>query len=171
LATNDRYGFEFTLTYRPTKDWNINGNFNLFQSITEGFYNGVDYGAENLSWFVRLNNKYTLPGNIDWQTRLFYMGPREDAQNKSKGMFSTDLAFSKDIFKDQASIAFNISDVFNTRKRVTDSFTSTFDSYSEFQWRQRSFNVSFTYRFNQQKKQQRDRGQNNGGGDDFEFEG
>jgi len=86
-------------------------------------------------------------------------------------MFSTDLAFSKDIFKDQASIAFNISDVFNTRKRVTDSFTSTFDSYSEFQWRQRSFNVSFTYRFNQQKKQQRDRGQNNGGGDDFEFEG
>ena len=171
LATNDRYGFEFTLTYRPTKDWNINGNFNLFQSITEGFYNGVDYGAENLSWFVRLNNKYTLPGNIDWQTRLFYMGPREDAQNKSKGMFSTDLAFSKDIFKDQASIAFNISDVFNTRKRVTDSFTSTFDSYSEFQWRQRSFNVSFTYRFNQQKKQQRDRSQNNGGGDDFEFEG
>lgn len=171
LATNDRYGFEFTLTYRPTKDWNINGNFNLFQSITEGFYNGVDYGAENLSWFVRLNNKYTLPGNIDWQTRLFYMGPREDAQNKSKGMFSTDLAFSKDIFKDQASIAFNISDVFNTRKRVTDSFTSTFNSYSEFQWRQRSFNVSFTYRFNQQKKQQRDRGQNNGGGDDFEFEG
>ena len=127
LATNDRYGFEFTLTYRPTKDWNINGNFNLFQSITEGFYNGVDYGAENLSWFVRLNNKYTLPGNIDWQTRLFYMGPREDAQNKSKGMFSTDLAFSKDIFKDQASIAFNISDVFNTRKRVTDSFTSTFE--------------------------------------------
>jgi len=172
LATNDRYGFEFTLTYRPTKVWNINGNFNLFQSITEGFYNGTDFGAENLSWFVRLNNKYTLPGNIDWQTRLFYMGPREDAQNKSKGMFSTDLAFSKDLFNDRASLAFNVNDVFNSRKRITDSFTDTFDSYSEFQWRQRSFNLSFTYRFNQQKKQQRDRGQNNnGGGDDFEFEG
>lgn len=172
LATNDRYGFEFTLTYRPTKNWNLNGNFNLFKSITEGFYNGTDFGADNLSWFARINNKYTLPGNIDWQTRIFYGGPSEDAQNKRKGMFSTDLAFSKDLFKEQASIAFNVSDVFNSRKRIIDSFTTTFDSYSEFQWRERSFNLSFTYRFNQQKKQQRDRGQNNnGGGEDFEFEG
>ncbi len=171
LATNDRYGFEFTLTYRPTKDWNINGNFNLFKSITEGFYNGTDYGADNLSWFARLNNKYTLPGKIDWQTRIFYGGPSEDAQNKRKGMFSTDMAFSKDIFKDQASIAFNVSDIFNSRKRIIESFTPTFNSNAEFQWRQRSFNLSFTYRFNQQKKQQ-ERGQNgDSGGGDIEFEG
>lgn len=171
LATNNRYGFEFTLTYRPTKLWNINGNFNLFQSITEGFYNGTDFGAENLSWFVRLNNKYTLPGKIDWQTRLFYSGPSEDAQNRNSGIFSTDLAFSKDIFKDKASIAFNINDVFNSRKRVSESTTDAFNSNSEFQWRVRSFNVSFTYRFNQQKKrQERERGQN-GGGDDMDFEG
>ncbi|MEZ4803083.1 MAG: TonB-dependent receptor [Gelidibacter sp.] len=171
LATNDRYGFEFTLTYRPTKAWNINGNFNLFKSVTEGFYNGFDYGADNLSWFARLNNKYTLPAKIDWQTRIFYGGPREDAQNKTKGIFSTDMAFSKDVFKDQASIAFNVSDIFNSRKRRSESFTPTFYSNSEFQWRQRSFNLSFTYRFNQQKKQQRDRGDNGQGGEDFEFEG
>ncbi|WP_299390764.1 TonB-dependent receptor [uncultured Gelidibacter sp.] len=170
LATNDRYGFEFTVSYRPSKVWNINGNFNLFQSNTEGFYNGFDYGAENLSWFARLNNKYTLPGNIDWQTRVFYMGPSEDAQNKRKGMFSTDMAFSKDLFDDRASLAFNVSDLFNTRKRSMESTTPTFNSSAEFQWRQRSFNVSFTYRFNQQKKQQRDMERRNGG-DDMDFEG
>jgi len=170
LATNDRYGFEFTLTYRPTQKWNLNGNFNLFQSQTRGEYNGTSFDADNLSWFVRLNNKYTLPGNIDWQTRLFYMGPSEDAQNKSKGMFSTDLAFSKDLFKEQASIAFNISDLFNTRRRQTTSTTPTFISYSEFQWRQRSFNISFTYRFNQKKKRQ-DNQRGERGDDDFEFEG
>ena len=169
LAKNERYGFEFTLTYRPTKKWNLNGNLNLFKSITEGFYNGTDFGADNLSWFARINNKYTLPGNIDWQTRIFYGGPSEDAQNKRRGIFSTDLAFSKDVFDEQASIAFNVNDIFNSRKRITDSFTPTFDSYSEFQWRERSFNLSFTYRFNQQKKQQRERGENGGG--DFEFEG
>lgn len=171
LATNDRYGFEFTLSYRASKDWNVNGNFNLFQSKTEGVYNKVDYGAENLSWFVRLNNKYTLPGKIDWQTRMFYSGPSEDAQNKRKGMFSTDVAFSKDLLDDRASIAFNVSDVFNTRKRSMDSFTETFNSTSEFQWRERSYNISFTYRFNQQKKQQRMDRNSNGDGGDFEFEG
>jgi outer membrane receptor protein involved in Fe transport len=168
LATNDRYGFEFTLTYRPTKKWNINGNFNIFQSITEGSFEGTDFGAENLSWFIRLNNKYTLPGNIDWQTRLNYRGPSEDAQNRNKGIFSADLAFSKDLFKERASIAVNVSDVFNSRKRMSETSTPTFNSESEFQWRERTFNLSFTYRFNQQK--QRDRS-DRGSGDDFDFEG
>ncbi len=171
LATNDRFGFEFTVTYRPTKKWNLNGNFNLFQSITKGDYNGTNFDADNLSWFARINNKYTLPGNIDWQTRVFYMGPSQDAQNIRKGMFSTDLAFSKDFFGDSASLAFNISDLFNSRKRVMESTTSTFYSDSEFQWRQRSFNLSFTYRFNQKKKQNGERGNQNGGGTDMDFEG
>ena len=170
LATNERYGFEFTLTYRPSRKWNLNGNFNLFQSQTEGFFNGTDFGAENLSWFVRLNNKYTLPGDIDWQTRLNYRGPSEDAQNKRRGIFSMNLAFSKDFFKERASLAFNVSDVFNSRKRVTETSTPSFDAESEFQFRQRTFNIAFTYRFNQQKKRERSNGRSDGG-DDFDFEG
>ena len=152
----------------------MNGNFNLFRSKTEGFYEGTDFGAENTSWFIRFNNKYTLPGNVDWQTRMDYRGPSEDAQNKNKGIFSMNLAFSKDLFNDKASLALNVSDVFNSRKRITETTTPTFNSESEFQWRQRTFNLSFTYRFNQQPKRERsgDRGgDGNGGGDDFDFEG
>jgi len=169
LATNDRFGFEFTLTYRPSQKWNLNGNFNLFQSVTRGDYNGDNYDAENLSWFIRLNNKYTLPGKIEWQTRIFYMGPREDAINKTKGMFSTDLAFSKDLFKDKASIALNVSDVFNTRKREMISRTSTFYSDSQYQWRQRTVSMSFTYRFNQKKKRQQGNRENGDGDDEMGF--
>lgn len=169
LATNDRYGGEITATYRPNRKFNVNANFNLFQSITKGDFEGQNFDAENLSWFARVNAKYTLPGEIDWQTRLFYRGPSETAQSKNKGIFSTDLAFSKDLFKEKASLAFRVSDVFNIRKRRSESFTPTFQGVSEFQWRERSFNLSFTYRFNQKKKQ--DRGQRNGGDGDIEFEG
>tara|TARA_R110002074_G_scaffold195119_3_gene361298 strand:- start:1301 stop:3730 length:2430 start_codon:yes stop_codon:yes gene_type:complete len=168
LATNNRYGFEFTLTYRPTKKWNFNGNFNLFQSITRGDYKGESFDADNLSWFIRLNNKVTLPSNIDWQTIVFYSGPSEDAQNVRKGMFSTTLAFSKDLFKERASISFNISDVFNSRKRIMTSTTSTFFSESEFQWRERSFNLSFTYRFNMKKQRERS-GRQDMGDEDMMF--
>lgn len=171
LATNDRYGFEFNVSFRQSKKWNVNGNINLFKSITKGDYNGVTYDADNFSWFARINNKYTLPGQIDWQTRLNYRGPSEDAQNKRKGMFSCDLAFSKDFFGGDASVALNVSDVFNTRKRIMDSTTDTFDSHSEFQWRKRSVNLSLTYRFNQQKKDDRQRNGDQNGGGDMEFEG
>ncbi|MDA9125740.1 TonB-dependent receptor family protein [Flavobacteriaceae bacterium] len=152
LAENDRYGFEFTLTYRPTKKWNMNANFNLYQSIIRGSYKGLSYDSKNLGWFVRLNNKYTLPGNIEWQTRLSYDGPRIDAVNRREGRFSSNMAFSKDLFKEKASLTFSINDLFNTQRRNLESTTPTFYSDSYYRWRVRSYNLSFTYRFNQKKK-------------------
>ena len=76
------------------------------------------------------------------------------------------MAFSKDLFDDRASIAFNVNDLFNSRKRKQTTSTPTFDAYSEFQWRERSFNLAFTYRFNQKKKRV-ERG-SYGGDEDFE---
>ncbi len=167
LATEDRYGFEFTLTYNPSRKWRINGNFNFFQNDTKGDTpNGLSLDNSNSSWFARINNKYTLPGEIDWQTNLNYRGPNEDAQNKSEGIFTTTMAFSKDLFNDRASIAFNVNDLFNSRKRQQTTSTPTYDAYSEFQWRERSFNLAFTYRFNQKKKRT-ERG-SYGGDEDFE---
>lgn len=171
LAEEDRYGFEVTITYNHSRKWNINGNFNFFQrSITGATPNGQSLDNNNTSWFARINNKYTLPGNIEWQTSLNYRGPSEDAQTKSDGVFSTNMAFSKDLFNNNASIALNISDLFNSRKRYTNTIAPTFESNSEFQWRERSLNLSFTYRFNQQKQRQ-DRNRSDNGGGDFDFEG
>lgn len=169
LATQDRIGAEFTVTYSPSRKWRINTNFNFFQSEVNGTTpNGLSLDNKNTSWFARLSNKYTLPASIDWQTNIFYRGPSEDAQNKNEGILSTSMAFSKDLFKEKASIAFNVSDLFNSRKRQQTTTTPTYISDSEFQWRERSFNLSFTYRFNQKKK--RERG-GRGDGDDMEFEG
>ncbi|WP_299189109.1 TonB-dependent receptor [uncultured Aquimarina sp.] len=169
LSSSDRYGFEFTLTYNPTKKWRINGNFNAFQNNIKGDFNGQNFDADNFSWFARLNNKITLPAKIDWQTTAFYSGPNENAQTKSEGLLSVNLAFSKDLFKEKASLTFNVSDLFNSRKRQSVSTTETFITDSEFQWRERSFTMSFTYRFNQKKKRQRSRNNfNNGGGEEFE---
>ncbi|MDG1715600.1 outer membrane beta-barrel family protein [Lacinutrix sp.] len=167
-ATEDRYGFEFTLTYNPSRKWRINGNFNFFQNEIKGTTpNGLSLDNTNNSWFARINNKYTLPGNIDWQTNLNYNGPSADAQNTRKGIFSTTMVFSKDLFNENASIAFNVNDLFNSRKRIQTTTTPTFNAESEFQWRERSFNLAFTYRFNQKKKVEK-RGDY---GDDGGFEG
>jgi hypothetical protein len=166
LSRNDRFGGEVTMTYSPSRKWRLNLNANLFRSETSGFFEETDFGNENTSWTVRLNNKYTLPGKIDWQTRMDYRGPSATAQGESDGIFTTSLAFSKDLFKEQASIALNVNDLFNSRKRRSETFSPVIGE-SEFQWRERSINLSFTYRFNQKKKQQREGGQE-GGEEDFE---
>jgi len=171
LSTQERIGFEFTLSYRPFKMWNINSDFNLFRVTTDGDY--VDpvsmvsqnFDFENTAFSIRLNQKLTLPGKVDMQINSNYRGPNRNAQSKREGIFSMNFAASKDLFKEKASISLNVSDVFNSRKRIqTTTVPGVFEQYSEFQWRQRQVSVNFVYRFNQKKKKGRD-GRN---GDDFD---
>src|SRR5690606_7553107 len=110
-----------------------------------------------------------LPGKIDWQSNAFYRGPSNNSQTKSDGILSVDMAISKDIINDNGTLALNVSDLLNTRKRNSLTTTNTFTSESEFQWRQRQVTLTFTYRFNQKK--QRQRTQRGGGDDEGGFEG
>ena len=165
LSTNQRYGFELGLLYNPIKWLTLNGSFNFYKFKTEGFFNDVDYGAENTSYFGRFSSKVKLPAKIEWQTNAFYRGPSNNSQTSTDGMLSVDMAVSKDIINDNATISLNVSDFFNTRKRNSITTTDTFTSESEFQWRPRTVTMSFTYRFNQTKRQ-RQRGQRGGGMDD-----
>ncbi|MEM7086919.1 MAG: outer membrane beta-barrel protein [Bacteroidota bacterium] len=168
LSTNERIGFEAGVLYNPAKWLRLNGSFNFFQFETVGAFNGVDYGNKDTSWFSRFSSKVTLPAKVDWQTTAFYRGPRNNAQTESDGIFSLNLAFSKDVLKDKGTIGFNVRDLLNSRKRNSVTTTDNFISTSEFQWRERSFTLSFTYRLNQKKQRQRPE---RGGGDDGDFEG
>jgi len=168
LSTNDRYGFEAGILYNPLKWLRLNGSFNYFKFKSEGAFNGIDYGTDNDSYFARGSAKITLPSKIDWQTNVFYRGPSNNSQTETEGLLSVNLAFSKDIINDNATIGLNVSDLFNSRKRRSFTETATFTSDSEFQWRERQIQVSFTYRFNQKKQRQRPQ---NSGDDDGDFEG
>ena len=165
LSTNTRYGFEAGLLYNPKQWLRCNASFNLFKFITEGTFNGIDYGNEDVSWFASGSVKLRLPGKIDWQTNGNYRGPRYNAQTTNQGVFSLNIAVSKDIINDNGTLAFNVSDLLNSRKRMSFTETETFTSKSEFQWRERQFRLTFTYRFNEKKKNERlDRNYNGEGG-------
>lgn len=179
LAKEYRAGFEFNVNYSPYKWWRLNGNFNAFRNETQGDYSYVDYLGNTivqnfdnvaLTWFTRISSKVTLPYKIDWQTNGTYNAPQTNAQGKSLGVASMNVALSKDILKDKGTIALNVSDVFNSRKRIMETeIPNVVSSYSEMQWRQRQVMLTFTYRFNKQKneKDRQPRRDDNGGDVDF----
>ncbi len=169
LSSQDRYGFEFTANYNPIKWWKITNSFNFFKAVTEGNFNDISYNSDNVSWFTRLESRISLPGKIDWQTSGMYMGPSESARSKRKGMVNVNLAFSKDILKEKGTLALNVSDLFNTRKRESTDISPTTISENEFQWRKRQVMLNFTYRFNQKKKMERPQREENGGGEEGIF--
>jgi outer membrane receptor for ferrienterochelin and colicins len=180
LGKEQKFGFEFTLNYTPFKWWRLNSNFNLYNVKTTGENTYTDTNGnlvtQNLdnkanTWFARISSKVTLPSKIDWQLTGMYNGEQKTAQGKNLGQFGMNTSFSKDILKDKATVAFNISDVFNSR--IMKSYTylenaATLErqtSYGEMQFRRRQFNLSFTYRFNK-KKTDRDKNAPKNGGDE-----
>lgn len=182
LGKEQKYGFEFTFNYTPYKWWRLNSNFNLYNVKTTGENTYIDTNGatvvQNLdnqanTWFARINSKVTLPYKIDWQLNGTYNGSQKTAQGKNLDQFSMNTALSKDVMKDKATIAFNISDIFNSR--IMRSYTylqndvtgESQKSYSEMQFRKRQFNLSFTYRFNKPKGERDKNAQprNEGGGD------
>ena len=162
IGVEDRFGFEFTLAYTPYKWWKLNSNFNLFRNQTKGSYSYVDldeqlqlvdFSNTAYSWFARINSRINLPLGIDWQANGTYNAPQTNAQGRSKGIASMNMAFSKDVLKDKGTVALNVNDLFNSRKRITETNLLSQNAYSEMQWRERQITLSFTYRFNKTKNE------------------
>ena len=174
LSTEERVGLELTLNYRPIKAWNINSDFNLYNVTSAGDYKSLttnvtqNFDFENTSFFIRLNQKISLPGKTDVQINTNYRGPSQNAQTKSKGVFSMNLAASKDLFDESASLSLNFSDVFNSSiSQRTTILPNFLEQYSEFRWRDPQIRISFVYRFNQKKERER-KGSGTDGGEDYE---
>jgi outer membrane receptor for ferrienterochelin and colicins len=160
LGEDNRIGMEVTVNYTLKKWWKLNSNVNYFYNETKGNYQFTDsnnilvnqnFDFKSSTWSARITSKINLPYKIDWQTNANYNAGQKTAQGKTKGIAAMNLAFSKDVLKDKATIAFNVNDVFNSRKRIQDLRLPTVNSYSEMQWRVRAITVSFTYRFNKLK--------------------
>ena len=167
LSTNERYGAEVGLISNPTEWLRVNGSINYFKFISEGSFNGTDFGAENESFFARLSTKVDLPYKIQWQTNGFFRGPRQNAQTETESILSLNLALSKDLFDDRATVSLNVRDLFNSRVRDRVTITDEFRSVSEFQWRERQITMNFVYRFNQQKEEQRRNNSSEGQGEGY----
>jgi outer membrane receptor protein involved in Fe transport len=165
LSTNQRMGFEVGALYNPT-DWlRLNWSVNGFRFVTDGFFNGQDFGVENNSITSRFSAKVELPFKTQFQTNVNFRGPFENAQTKTESITSVNIAVSKDILKDNATISLNVRDLFNTRIRDRFTVAPTFTRESSFQWREPQLTATFIYRFNQNKKRGGERGEGEYDGD------
>jgi outer membrane receptor protein involved in Fe transport len=176
LDTDVRVGLEFNANYAPFRWWKLNGNFNIFQSRVKGTYNYTLIGSNTPvyqttdisagTWFAKINSRWTLPFKVECQTNATYNAAQNTPQGKSLAVLAANLAFSKDFLKEKATITLNINDVFNSRKRISETNLATLNSYNEMQMRVRQINLTFTYRFNVQKSEKEKEKRPKGGSDD-----
>lgn len=170
LGTEEQFGVELNTSLRLIKGMRTNASVNFFRRIEKGNYQGISYDSNNTSWSGNLSNSYRLPFAVQSQFSVRYRGPNESSFGKSKGFLYTDLALSKDILNDNATINFRFSDLFNTGKYDYQTITPVAVTDGIYQRREPTYTLTFTYRFRQEKNRQRGRRGSYGQGDFGEFE-
>jgi hypothetical protein len=142
-------------------------SFNLFSRTEIGSYEGIDFGNKNETWSGNFRNSLVLPWKINSQTNIRFSGPSRSAFGERDANASVNLAFSKDIFKENATISLNFSDIFNSSKFIYKTYTPNVITEGEYQRRRPNYSINFTYRFRQEKERSRSRNYNSdyGGGD------
>lgn len=158
LSTKDQFGVELTFSNELTKKWKVNGSFNYFRSILDGGILGEQYNADAFSYTGRLNSNIKLGKGINFQIMYNYRGARVTAQGTRKAMSFMDMGIKMDILKKKGSLNLKLSDVFNTRVFVMETFGEGFYIETRYRHASRVFFINFTYKINKYKAKRSRRG-------------
>ena len=152
LATENSFGAEFTGSYSAFTWWKTDASVNFFRAITDGSNLNDEFKSDTYSWLVRLLSRVTVWQNTDIQIRGNYEAPQQTPQGRRKSIATMDLAVSKDILKDKATLTLNVLDVFNSRRYRSITEGANFYTENISQGRLRQVNLTFNYRLRQPKK-------------------
>lgn len=150
------YGMEFTYAYFPSQYWRLNGDVNVFHSLSKGTFEheGQDIfvGGGSFSLETKATSRLTLWKKIQTQLTLGYSAPRTTTQGINKAIATLDFAAGMDFLKKNGTLTLSVNDIFNSRRRRSFSEDETFYSEDNFLWQSRTIVLSFHYRFNQKKE-------------------
>jgi outer membrane receptor protein involved in Fe transport len=155
LSTGNAYGMEFNLTYDPFNWWKWTANANIFRAVNEGFYADQVLRSDTYTWNGRISSRVTLFKNIDFQSSFNYRAPRRTTQGRDLSQYFIDLGLARDILKGRGTVTASVRDLMNSRMQRRIVENAGYYSRSDFQWRARQFIVTFSYRLNRSKENER----------------
>ncbi len=166
VGTQNSYGLELSFQYRPFNWWKMFGETTFFGYEQKGDSEIFDYNAKDNSWRTRYSTTFSLPRAWDFQLQANYRGTQTNGQSVRKGVFVLNAGVSKDVFRNNATLTFNVRDLLNSRRMKIETDEPAFQRELDMQWRERQWTFTFTYRFNQKKGRDRNENREGGGGDD-----
>jgi outer membrane receptor protein involved in Fe transport len=155
LSSSDYYGITATAPIKLSKWWNMINNFNLFYNKFNGNLAGsqLDKGAPSAN--IRTNNTFTFKKGWGAEFNAVLNSAGQYGYMKTKAQWGVSLGGQKTILKGKGTIRANVTDIFWTnlpKATVTyeGRYVENWHAYRE----TRVANLSFTYRFGNNKVQQ-----------------
>lgn len=155
LASAYTYGLEITNKMNLLSWWDASVNINIFRNKINGANIDVSALRTGYGGFVKLISNAKLKYGFSTQITGNYFATTVIAQGEIKPYYHIDFAIKKSLFKNIATLTFNISDVFNTLETTTQY--NIFPNYSQEVYRKnltRIFGLNLQVRFADRKQLQ-----------------
>ncbi len=150
LNVGQNIGVEFSGRFAFFKWWNFLLSANLFQSKLKGdIPNGeVDAASNSFGYNLRLNSNFNISSRASLQFMVMYRSKIKFLQGEIRPMVFANIGFKYDFLKEnRASIAINVSDIFNTQYFGIATSGANYKSTYKRNWESTVGNIVFTYRF------------------------
>ena len=161
LGKVDYYGASLTAIVKASKRLNFTASANIYNFDQTGVFETlndanqlitINYNQSNINGSFGLLTQIKLPNLFNFQTNVQHNLISEGPVSTRKAYTYASAAISKDIFDKEASISLTVDDLFLSNKTDRDRFDANYFSKSLIKNKYQTIILSFTYRFNQSKK-------------------
>jgi len=154
LTSSDYFGLTLAAPVRINKWWNMMNNANIFYNHFNGNLAGTALNNGKMVASLSTNQTFTLKKGWTSELNANYNSGGQYGFMVARPQWGLGAGVQKSLWKGKAQIRFNITDIFWTNLPKA---TITYNNYIEY-WRAyretRVANLSFTYRFGNNKVQQ-----------------
>lgn len=144
-------GVDVDANFKLNKVFSINPTFSLFYTNSNGAYQGIDLGTNNVAWTGNLKFTAKPDKATDIQLFLNYNSPIALPQFKLNEIYYTDFAIKRAILKNKMALSFTVTDVFNTRQWIINTNNNVYKLYNKSKSDTRVFWFGISYNFNSYK--------------------
>ena len=161
LGKVDISGISLTTILKATNQLNFTASANIYNYDQSGTFNIIneanqniiiDYNQASINGSFSLLTQLKIPKVFNFQTTIKHTSISKGPVSTRKAYTYANAAINKDLLKKEASISLTVDDIFLSNKTDRDRFDNNYFSKSLIQNKYRTIILSFTYRFNQSKK-------------------
>lgn len=151
LANQNTYSLNLTLPFDPVKWWNTSNNISLYYNQYRIKDSAVAFTNERFAYNFNTTNTFTLPKDIKLELGGWFESANVYGIFKAKAMWAMNAGVQKQIFKKKGTIKVNVNDIFASNRFKGGTEYGDIYLYVNNRWQNRTVNVSFSYRFGNNK--------------------
>ncbi|HEY4789706.1 MAG TPA: outer membrane beta-barrel family protein [Bacteroidales bacterium] len=163
-------GAELMMYIEPTKWFNLNSSFNIYNYHMFG--TPIPSVSDNINtWNIRVNPTFHVARKTTVQLSYAYNAPTITAQGTRSGFYFSTLGIKQILFKQQGSLTLQVRDLFGQTNFVSTTESANQYKYNSFQRESKVILLTFSYRINNYKtknRQSQDDLNNGSEGEDME---